>query len=89
MDATEKEYPAEVISALTVAMSCPEFTEDDVEQLVEEVRPDILLAAAARIYQLSGMVEDAKGEAKKRSGRTRRSFSLSGWRWHWGKHSAN
>ncbi len=89
LDATEQKYPAEVIAAYTVALSCPDFTEDDVERLVDEVRPEILLAAASRIYQLSGMMGDAKREAKKPSERTRKGSLLFGWRWPWGNRLAN
>lgn len=85
LGASEQNYPAEVIAAYTIALSCPEFTEDDVERLIESVRPEILLAASAKIYELSGMMGDAKSTAKKPLERTRKSYFRFGWRWPWEK----
>lgn len=85
LDASGNDYPAEVIAAYTVALSCPAFTEDDVEKLIESVRPEILLAASARIFQLSGMIGESKTEAKKPLKRNLKSSLFSGWRWPWGR----
>lgn len=83
-----QDTPIEVVAALTVAMSCPDLDETHIERLVEEVRPEILVAAATRVYQMSGMVEGAKTQTKKPSG-SRKGASRSGWLWRWAAPSRN
>lgn len=75
--------PTEAVAALTVAMSCPDFTEDDITTLVEEVRPDILIAAGQRVFELSGMIEGAREAAKKRSESQQKENSSFSWLWRW------
>ena len=89
LEASKEEVPAEAIAALTVAMSCPEFTEDDVERLATEVRPEILIACAQRVYEISNMVENSRAEVKKQSGPVPNGSSRTRWRWPWGKLSRN
>lgn len=84
LECKEGDYPVEAIAALTVAMSCPEFTENDVEALVEQVRPEILVAAAEEVFLLSGMIPEAKKLAKK-SSEPRKGGLRFAWLWHWVK----
>lgn len=79
-----REAKTEAVAAMTVAFACPEFTPDDIETLVESVRPDILVACAQRVYELSNMVEGAKVQAKKPSGVPRNESSFFSWLWPWG-----
>lgn len=85
LDASAQEYPSEVVAALCVSMSCPDFNESDVERLIEEVRPEILLAASADVFELSGMTEAKRDDAKKQSGSTLKENLRSFLPWHWGK----
>jgi hypothetical protein len=50
------------LAALTVALSCPDFSMDDVDMLMNEVQADVLMAMAEKVYLLSGISEgdDAK-----------------------------
>lgn len=82
LEAHQNEMPPEIIAALTVALSCPDLNENDIERLVQEVSPDILLAAAKEVYALSGMLEGAKTEAKKPCGSQSGGLSF-GWLWRW------
>lgn len=53
------------IAALTVALSCKEFDLDDVETLLESVRPEVLMEMSEKVYLLSGISEDSASDAKK------------------------
>lgn len=82
LEASRADHPIEVVSALTVAMSCPDLSEKDIERLVDEVRPEILVAAASKAYELSGMVEGSRNELKKPSG-SLSAGSPFAWLWRW------
>jgi len=87
LEAAQADAPTEVVSALTVAMSCPDFTEDDIETLADRVRPEVLVAAAQRVYILSAMEEGERKQAKKPLESPQRGSLFSSWRWPWGAQS--
>ena len=86
LESAEENHPTEVMAALAVSMSCPAFTEDDVEKLVETVRPEILVAAASQVYRISNMVSGGKDEVKKPLGGQSGRLSFV-WPWKWGRQS--
>lgn len=60
-----KDQGVHTLSALTVALSCPDFEEKDHERLLAEINPEALMAISERIYALSGLHSEARVEAKK------------------------
>jgi hypothetical protein len=83
LNASEENYPAEIIAALAVAFSCSEFNEDDVERIVEEMSPEILVAVSQRVLEMSQMVKGAKDSAKKPFAPSRKGALLSSWFLPW------
>lgn len=53
------------IAAVTVALSCPDFSLDDVEKLLTSVNAEALMSLSARVFELSGVTEDSVEEEKK------------------------
>lgn len=45
------------LAALTVALSCPDFGLEDVDTLMNEVKADVLMEMAEKVYLLSGISE--------------------------------
>lgn len=53
------------IAALTVALSCTDFNTDDVDTLMDSVRPEVLMEMSELVYKISGVTEESADEAKK------------------------
>jgi hypothetical protein len=53
------------IAAYAVAESCPDFEGSDVDRLMSEIKTDALMFLSERVFNLSGVTEDAVDEAKK------------------------
>ena len=53
------------IAAVAVALSCPDFTLDDVDRLLTEVNAEALMKLSEQVFDLSGVSDDAVDDAKK------------------------
>ena len=60
-----KDQGIHTMSAMTVAMSCPDLNDDDYKRLLDEVNPEALLELSQKVYEISSLSTEARKEAKK------------------------